>query len=166
MIRAIIFLSLFIGTNSSYLGTNCHLNKTQPNLVFDKCQRIQVTDLTSFCPIFDSNSCKTNPCFCDPMVLPTSFPCPERYVCNWSKKVDPSPSGQDLSENAKIYIGIGVPAFFLLGIGIIICVYRWKRQRNHPMLPENANSFENPTYSECPYPSCVYCDPEFVSETA
>ena len=52
MFKAIIILSLFIGTNGSYLGTNCHLNETQPDLVFEKCEKIRVTDLTTSCPIY------------------------------------------------------------------------------------------------------------------
>ena len=137
MKEAILFLSLFIGANCSYLGFDCHLNKTRPDLVFKKCQIIEVNDLTSFCPIFDSNLCSDNPCFCDPAMLPTSFPCPENYVCIWSKKSDPSPSGQKLSKNAKIAIGIGVSAFLLLGIGISICVYRWRRVCFQVVTPSN-----------------------------
>lgn len=119
----IFLLSLFIGTNCSYLGKDCHLNETQPDLVFNKCETIEVNDLTSSCPIFDSKSCNENPCFCDPLMLPTSFPCPEQYVCTWEKKKNP----QKLSLSAKIAIGISVLVFLILVIGIIICVFRWKR---------------------------------------
>ena len=72
MFKAIIILSLFIGTNGSYLATNCHLNETQPDLVFEKCEKIRVTDLTTSCPIYDPSLCQTNPCFCDPVTLPSS----------------------------------------------------------------------------------------------
>ena len=119
---AIIFLSLFIGTNCSYLGSDCHLNETKPDLVFQECKKIEVTDFTTSCSIFNSNSCETNPCFSEPLLLPTSFPCPEHYVCLWSKKSD-----QGLSINAKIGIGIAILVFLLLAIGIIIFVFRWKR---------------------------------------
>ena len=129
MFRAILILSLFIGTdsfgNSSYLGNDCQLNKTQPDLIFDKCERIKVTDLTSYCPTYDSVSCQTNPCFCDPLNLPLSYPCPEHFTCKWVKKSEPS--GQILSLKAKILIGVGVVAFLLLAIGVIYCIYRWKR---------------------------------------
>ena len=126
MFKAIIILSLFIGMNGSYLSTNCHLNETQPDLVFEKCEKIRVTDLTTSCPIYDPSLCQTNPCFCDPVTLPSIYPCRIRYVCKWKVKSDPS--SQNLSLNAKIVIGvvcsIGV---LLLAVGVVVCAYRWNR---------------------------------------
>ena len=116
-----------MGANSSYLGSNCHLNETQPDLVFDTCERIEFTDLTTSCPVFDSNICKINQCFCDPTLLPSSYPCPEHLVCKWKVKNDPQPPSQILSENAKILIGFGCLAFVIFVIGVSICIYRWKR---------------------------------------
>ena len=114
-----------MGTNCTLLGTDCHLNETRSDLVFDSCERIEVTDLTAACPIFDPNFCQSDPCFCDPSRLPLSYPCPERFKCKWKVKSDQS--SQNLSTMDKIFIGIGVSAFFILLIGVIICVFWWKR---------------------------------------
>ena len=58
--------------NSSYLGTDCKLNVTQPDLIFDKCEMIQATDFTESCPVYDQSLCQNNSCLCDPMTLPIS----------------------------------------------------------------------------------------------
>ena len=126
MLRIILILSLFFVIDCSYLGTDCHLNETQPDLTFDECLTIETSDWTSSCPIFVPSLCQSNPCFCDPSnsTLPISYPCPERYVCKWVKKSDP-PS-QNLSESAKIWIGVCVTVL-ILGIAVCIACYRWKR---------------------------------------
>ena len=54
------------------------------------------------------------------------YPCRIRYVCKWKVKSDPS--SQNLSENAKIIIGVCVGiAVVLIAVGVLVCAYRWKR---------------------------------------
>ena len=72
MMKLIIIFCLFIGTNCSFLGKNCHLNETQPDLVFSECMRIEANDFRRSCPVFDSSICQSDPCFCDPLTLPIS----------------------------------------------------------------------------------------------
>ena len=54
------------------------------------------------------------------------YPCRIRYVCKWKVKSDLS--SQNLSENAKIIIGVCVAiAVVLIAVGVLVCTYRWNR---------------------------------------